>query len=157
MGSINRDLIEYHGINNCSYKDIKNFKQVSNDYMLCLPDAKPNMEHLVKVWVDSIVIDKEIIKTPKGTSFEGQNLTGYKLLVCGDIHLKVEYVACDKTQSIHTAHSTFPICEYVVLPKDFNFNSLISASIIIEDVFSEQVDSRCLYNNITMLVVADVC
>lgn len=157
MESVNVDLIEYHGVNNYPYRDIKNFKQVNNDYILCIPDINPNIKQIVKVWVESFVIDKEIVKTPKGLSLEGQNLTGYKLLVCGDINIRIEYVDCDKIQGVHIANSKFPICEDIVLSKDFNSNSLLSTSVIIEDIFSEQVDLRCIYNNITMLIVADVC
>lgn len=157
MGTIQRDLVSYNGISSCQYKDLANFRQLNTDYVFCIPDQKPDIEQIVKVWADACVIDSEVIKTPVGTSLEGQNLTGYKLLVCGEIKLKVEYVACERTQSLHTAHTVFPFCGYVVLPKDINPNSIIKASVAIEDIFSEQMDLRCIYNNVTMMIIADVC
>jgi hypothetical protein len=157
MGKINRELIEYNGISECPYTDLPNFKQVNTDYIFCIPDQKPDIEQITKVWVDGCIIDTEIIKTPEGTSLEGQNLTGYKLLVCGDINLKIQYVACESSQGVHNAHTTFPFCGYVVLPKDIGPNAIVKASIAIEDIFSEQMDLRCIYNNITMLIIADVC
>lgn len=157
MSKITRDLVDYHGINTCPYKDLPNFNQINTDYVFCIPDVKPDIEQIVKVFADSCVVETEIVKTPIGTSLEGQNITGYKLLVCGDIHLKVEYVACNTSQSVHSAHTKFPFCGYVVLPKNTNPNAIIKASIAIEDIFSEQMDCRCIYNNITMMVIADVC
>ncbi len=157
MDKITRDLIEYYGIDTCPYKDLPHFNQINTDYVFCIPDVKPDIEQIVKVFAKGCVVETEIVKTPKGTSLEGQNITGYKLLVCGDINLKVEYVACDKTQSIHSAHTIFPFCGYVVLPENVNPNAIIKASISIEDIFSEQIDCRCIYNNITMMIIADVC
>lgn len=157
MKSIQRELISYNGISSCDYNDIPNFKQFNTDYVFCIPDVKPDIEQITKVWVDACVVDSEVIKTPVGTSLEGQNITGYKLLVCGDMNLKIEYVACEATQSVHTAHTTFPFCGYVVLPKDVNPNAIITATVEIEDIFSEQKDLRCVYNNITMMIIADIC
>lgn len=157
MEKIQRNLIEYNGISKCGFKDLPHFRQVNVDYIFCIPEQKPNIEQVVKVWAEPCVMDTEIVKTPVGTSLEGQNITGYKLLVCGDMKLKIEYVACEKTQSVHTAHTTFPFCGYVVLSKDINPNAIIKASAAIEDIFSEQIDLRCVYNNITMMIIADVC
>lgn len=157
MGKINRDLIEYNGISMCPYKNLPHFKQVNTDYIFCIPDQKPDIEQIVKVWAEGCIIETEVIKTPVGTSLEGQNVTGYKLLVCGDLKLKIEYVACEVTQSVHTAHTTFPFCGYVVLPGNINPNAIIKANIAIEDIFSEQIDLRCIYNNITMMIIVDVC
>lgn len=157
MGKVNQDLIEYNGISSCIYGDISYFKQFSVEHVFCIPKEKPNIEQIIKVWGEACILDKEIINTPVGTSVEGQSITGYKLLVCGDISLKIEYVACEPTQSVHTAHSKFPFCGYIVLPKDTNLNAIIKATVSIEDIFSEQMDLRCIYNNITMIIVADIC
>lgn len=157
MGSIQRDLISYNGISTCFYNDLENFRQVNIDHIFCIPDQKPNIEQIVKVWADACVISREVVSTPIGTSLEGQNLTGHKLLVCGDIDLKIEYVACESSQSVHTASTKFPFCGYIVLPKGTNPNAMIKASVVIEDIFSEQIDCRCIYNNITMMIIADIC
>ena len=156
MEKANRDLIEYNGLSYCAYEGISNFKQLNVDHIFCIPKEKPNIEQIVKVWVEACIVDKEIIKTPVGNSIEGQNITGYKLLACGDISLKIEYVACEPAQSMHTAHTKFPFCVHVVLPKDTNINAIVKATVAIEDILSEQMDLRCIYNNITMIVVVDI-
>lgn len=157
MGTIQRNLISYTGISNCKASNILYFKQLNIDYTLCIPNKKPNIDQIVRVWVDTDVIDTEIIKTPICTSIEGQVLTGYKLLVCGDIKLKIEYMACDTTQSVHTAHTSVPFCGDIVLPSNININSLIKSSVLVEDITSDRLDCRCIYNNITMMLIADIC
>ncbi|MEG0578328.1 MAG: DUF3794 domain-containing protein, partial [Niameybacter sp.] len=131
--------------------------QINTDFTFCVPTQKPDIEQITKVWAKPCIVQKKIVKTPKGVSLEGQNITGYKLMVVGDIQYKVEYVANEATQSLHTAHTTIPFCGYIVLPEKFNVNSILTTSIILEDIYSEQVDIRCIYNNVTMMLVTDLC
>lgn len=157
MANIQRDLIEYSGVDTCTIKDKKNFTQLNIEEVFCIPMEKPDIEQINKVWVKGCVSCQEVVKTPIGKSIEGQILTGYKLLVCGEINLRVQYVACEATQTVHTTNSIFPFCAYVVLPADLNPNSIIKPSIIIEDVFSDQLDDRCIYNNVTLMIIVDIC
>ena len=77
-------------------------------------------------------------------------------MVTGDIEYKMQYVANETTQTLHTAHTTYPFCGYVVLPEKFNPNTMIEASVAIEDIYSDQMDLRCIYNNITMMIIVDL-
>lgn len=157
MGKIFRNLIEYSGINEYPYDNLKNFKQATIDNNFCIPSEKPDIEQLVKVSVKSDIVHKEIVKTPIGTSFEGQESTGFKLLISGDIDLRIEYSAKNISQSIHTVHTKFPFCDYVVLPKSFSPTAMVFPTISIEDIYSEKFDCRCIYNNISLLLVVDLC
>lgn len=157
MANIQRDLIEYSGITNCSIKNKKNFTQFNLEDVFCMPMQKPDIEQINKVYAKGCITCQEIVKTPVGKSMEGQILTGYKLLVCGEINLRIQYVACEETQSVHTVNTKFPFCSYVVLPADTNPNSIIKPSILIEDIFSEQLDERCIYNNIILMLLVDIC
>lgn len=155
---IQRDLIEYNGINTCPVKNNKTtFNQFNIEQEFCIPNQKPNIEQVTRMWAKGEIVDYEIVKTPVGTSIEGQTVTGYKVLVCGDLKLKVEYVACEAAQSVHTAHVSYPFCAYAVLPEDLNVNARIKPNIVIEDIFAEQMDKRCIYNNITLMLLVDVC
>lgn len=156
MGKIIRNLVEYNGIDDCFFSS-NHFHQINVDYMFCIPKEKPNIEQIIKVWVKHCILSTEIFDTPKGISIEGQIMTGKKLSVTGDIEIKIQYAACNLSQTVHTAHSTFPFSSYIVLPDTFNTNSSLSTSILIEDILSEQIDLRCIYNNITMTIVAYVC
>ncbi|WP_297522730.1 SPOCS domain-containing protein [uncultured Clostridium sp.] len=157
MGKIFRDLIEYNNINEHCVRDIENFRQANLDYVFCIPVQKPDIEQVVKVWAEPCVKCEKLVKTPVGISLEGQTVTGYKYLIEGSIAFKVEYVALETTQSLHTAHTEIPFCSYVVMPEKFNPNSLITPTIIIEDINSTQMDCRAIYNNITFMTIVDVC
>ncbi|MGL6106064.1 DUF3794 domain-containing protein [Romboutsia sp.] len=157
MGKLIRNLIEYNGIESCSYGNLEHFTQMNTDYQFCIPSQKPDIEQIVRVWVKGDIEHYEVIKTPIGISFEGQESTGFKLLIAGSLDLKIEYVACGCAQSIHTAHTKFPFCGHVVLPKNFNTSSILFPNISIEDIFSEKIDPRCIYNNVTLLLIADIC
>lgn len=156
MGSVVRGLIEYSGISTCGVKDLKNFRQVNFEGEFCVPCEKPDIEQIVKVYTDIDICNHEVIETPIGISLEGQEVTGYKLLVSGDIKYKIQYAADEVTQSVHTFHHCSPFCGYIVLPKKFNESSYISPYVVIEDVSVEQMDSRCIYSNITLLLVANI-
>lgn len=162
MGTFVRDLIEYQGVDLMDAKDCvlsatTSFKQATIDVNLCVPEEKPDIEQVVKVVIKKKVVKYKIVKTPKGTSAEGQIVTGNKLLVMGDIILKINYVADEETQSMHSFHVTIPFCEYVVLPVGFKGLSIVAPEIYIEDLYVKQQNSRCLFGNVTLLTVADLC
>lgn len=162
MSKFIRNLIEYSGIDqslndNCGMEDVTSFKQSNIDLNFIIPECKPDIEQITKVWVKVDTIHYEIVKTPVGTSYEGQTITGYKLLFIADVKLKVEYVADECEQSVHTAHTTIPFCEYVVMPEGYNSIAGISPSIYVEDIYASQVDCRSIYTNITLMTVVRSC
>lgn len=162
MAKFVRDLIEYAGIdsysdNTCTIEDTKNFKQTNIDLQLCLPECKPDIEQVVRVKIDKEIINTKIIKTPVGTSLEGQIVTGYKALVMADLIVKVTYVADRCSQSVHSFHVTIPFCEYVVMPKGFNTLGVVTPDIYIEDIYISQCDERCLYASTTIMTVVEPC
>lgn len=156
MSKVQRGLIEYNGIN--SYpKNVLNFKQINIENIFSIPSIKPDIKQLVKVYANSEIIHHKIVKTPVGKSLEGQTLTGYKLLISGDIIMKFEYITLEKTQPVHIAHNRFPFCGYIALPENLNKYSTTFPTITIEDIYSEKTDSRCIYSTITMMLSADIC
>ena len=157
MASYVRDLIEYHGIETCGHENASIFKQFNTENTFKLPTEKPDIEQIVKVRGEAKIKDYKIVKTPIGKSLEGQNVTGYKLLVCGTLKIQYEYVANEVTQSVHSAINTFPFCEYVVLPGDFYPQSMMFTTVCIEDMYSQQIGTREIYNNITAMIVVEVC
>lgn len=157
MTSSMRNLIEYHGISGCCYAEVEYFKQMNTDFTMVIPTQKPDIEQIVRVWVKPQIIKQEVIETPRGVSHEGQILTGHKLMVLGMTEYKVEYVALDLTQTVHTAHIQVPFCGYVVLPEHACLEGSIRASVVAEDMYSKQIDRRSIYNNMTMLIIVDLC
>lgn len=156
MKRIKRDLIEYHGISECYYKSLNNLKQLTQDHIFRLPSNTPTIDQIIKVWVEPNITESQLIKTSKGTSLEGQTLTGYSLLVCGDIDIKFQYLACEPFLGVHTASLKIPFCDYVILNEKINIYSTIRPSILIEDIFCEKIDSKCIYSNLTITLIADI-
>lgn len=162
MTKFARNLIEYHGVElindaNCMMKKSDSFKQTTIDIKLCVPEEKPDVEQVVKVSIKSKVEKYNVVKTPIGISEEGQEITGYKLLVMGEFIVKVVYVANVESQSMHSYHIIVPFCEYVVMPKDFSPLSIIAPEIYVEDLYVRLLDCRCLFGNITFMTVVDIC
>lgn len=157
MQKVRRNLIEYNGINSSSLGDIKNFNQINLDYNFQVSNDKPNIGSINKVWIDTQIDHTQVIETPIGISIEGQRATGYKLLVSGDINIRIEYISDDIFSSVHTVQGKFPICNYITLPQNYSFSSIVFPYICIEDIYCEILNERTVYNNITIILVADVC
>lgn len=161
MGNFVRNLIEYQGIDlyqkgQCGMSESSAFKQTTIDVELCVPEEKPDIEQVVKVSIKKKIEKYRIVRTPRGKSEEGQEITGNKLIVMGDISLKVQYVADEPTQSMHAFHVVIPFCEYVVMPKGFNGISIITPEVYIEDLYVSQESCRCLFGNVTFMTVVDI-
>ncbi|MEF9992489.1 MAG: DUF3794 domain-containing protein [Romboutsia sp.] len=155
MEKVVRNLIEYNGISTYTYST-KNFRQFNIEQMDNISNKRADVDQILKVWVETKVIDTEVIKTPIGSSTEGQVATGKKLLVCGDIDIKIEYVSCDTVQNIYVENFMIPFGTYVVLPHNFNEHGIVSATIMVEDISSIKINPRCIYNNITLMAIADI-
>lgn len=157
MNSYNRELVQYNGIHTCMSPNLSIFRQQNLDHIFCIPCNKPNIDHIFKVWVESFIVDFEVVKTSKGFSFERQQMTGFNLFVCGNMKLKFEYVSGNKYQSIHTTSTIFPFCAFVALPENFEPNSSVYPIIYIEDILTKKVNSTCIYTNITFTLSTDIC
>lgn len=132
----------------------KGFKQFSLQEKICLPAAKPDIEEIGKVTAAIVITSTKVIKTPKATSAEGQKLTGFKLIVEGELRQIVEYTADEPTQSLHAAHFNMPFSTFIVLPEGYVQGTPVVVTGHIEDIYAKQLDKRCIFKNITILVTA---
>lgn len=154
------NLIEYAGIADVLPTAPTAFKQFTVQENVCLPEAKPDIEQITRVMADIVIIHTKVIKTPGTcdapvTSLEGQTLTGWKLIVEGEVRQKVEYVADEPTQSVHAAHFNVPFSTFIVLPCNFVPGTPVVVTPYIEDIFAKQIGKRCIFKNITILVTAE--
>ena len=156
MTKIVRDLIEYY-FDEGSYIKAPNFKQLNVDFMFLIPYDKPDIKNVLKVWSEPCIYYKKVIKTPEGISLEGQNLTGSGVLIEGNLNVKIEYLSSKENISTHTIDNYFPFSAYIVLPELFNFNSIVTTSILIEDVDITLLSEKQIYCNITLMAIADIC
>lgn len=155
MANLVSNLIEYAGIADNLPEAPEAFKQFNVQETVCLPAAKPDIEQIVKVMAEVVITSTRVIKTPVATSLEGQILTGYKLVVEGEVMQKIEYVADEPTQSVHAAHFNVPFSTFIVLPSDYVMGTPLVVTGYIEDIYAKQIDKRCIFKNITVLVTAE--
>ena len=157
MASVMKGLVEYSGLADIFPKDPTCFKQLTVQEDLEIPSVKPDIEQIVRVIAEVVITDKYIIKTPVATSDEGQILTGWKLIVEGELRQKIEYVADEPTQSVHAAHFAVPFSTFIVLPENFSENCIVNVVPYIEDIYVQQLDKRRLFKNVVLFLDATCC
>jgi len=158
MGSIVRGLIDYSGIANKNEfpENPTLFKQFTVQEDLEIPCVKPDIEQILRVIAEVVITHTRVITTPVSTSYEGQVLTGKKLIVEGELVQKIEYVADEPTQSVHAAHFTVPFSTYIVLDGDVDECNIVTVVPYIEDIYIQQIDKRRLFKNVALFLHAVV-
>jgi hypothetical protein len=159
MANITRKLIEYQGIASplpSLASPLAPFKQLNVQEILNIPKAKPDIEQVVTVNAELFITKTKVIKTPAAVALDGQNLTGWKLIVEGNIKQVVQYVADEPLQSVHAAHFTVPFSTFVILPHDYIEGTPVDVKGYIEDIYAEMTNCRRIFKNITILLVAKI-
>ncbi|QHE54120.1 hypothetical protein [Pontibacillus sp. HMF3514] len=137
------------------------FTQISIPEILTIPDQKPDIEELVSVTVQAEVAAYNLIDTPCMKSFEGQLLSGKKLILELKIIEKIVYVADEPTQTNHAAHFENTMKSiFIVVPQEIEGTSMeslfnqnrIEITPYIEDIYVLQRDKRTIFKNLTMLI-----
>jgi uncharacterized repeat protein (TIGR01451 family) len=132
----------------------KMFKQFSVEEYVDIPRQKPTAEDILDVTANVVITDTHIIRTPKGTSYEGQQLTGLKLIVEGRLVQKVVYIANDAVQSVHAAEFDVPFSTFIILPENFKQCTPLQVEAFVEDVYAKLIDGRRIFKNITLRIEA---
>jgi len=136
-----------------TYVGVSIFKQLSVDTNVKIPPQKPEAEDIIEAIAYVDITYTYLIKTPVVTSYEGQELTGWKLIVEGIIIQKVVYIANEPTQSVHAAEFEIPFSTFVILPKDYKQCSDVRVTGYIEDDFAKLLsDKRTIFKNITLMI-----
>lgn len=141
------------------------FKEEVISERLIIPSQKPDIERILNVIVSAEVEDVNLIETEVGMSNEGQNLTGYKLVVELKIKEKVTYVANEECQSVHSAHYESMKSMFIILPTEYNGEdtcSLVRADRIqvspyIEATKAKMIDGRTIHKCVLLLVDVKFC
>lgn len=131
---------------------ISNFKQLSIESYLTIPEAKPCIETINTLTGTIDILNSNVIETPKATSIEGQKLTGHKLIVRGLLQLVIEYTALEEKQSVHSAHYAVPFSTFIILPPHYRVGSRLEIEGIVEDIFYRALDIRNFFTNTTALI-----
>jgi hypothetical protein len=159
LANILKDLITYEG----TAPQLPQFseplaavKEFNVAELLDLPPAKPNIELILKINAELVILSTKVIKTPIGQAVDKQTLTGWKVIVEGELRQVIQYVADERCQSIHGAHFNMPFSTFIVLPPDFEENQCVTVDGYIEDMYAELIGTRQIFKNITLLLVAEI-
>lgn len=154
MASTVKDLIEISGLADCLPVNPTVFKEFTVQEALVLPEAKPGVEQILKVIARAGIINTRVIRTPVGRSLEGQILSGFKLIVEGEIIQKIEYVADKCNQSVHAVQFNIPFSTFIVLPANYTIGTPVAVTAYIEDLYVELIDKRTIFKNVILLLDA---
>lgn len=139
-----------------TFLKMSTFKQMNIERYLQIPEVKPNIESINSVTAHVTHVHCHVIDTPKMLSTEGQHLTGYKLIVRGEVHLVIEYTALEEEQSVHSAYYTIPFSTFIILPKTYKIGSKIEIEGIVEGVHYTTIDIRTFFVNVLALIHAKI-
>lgn len=158
MTSYLNNLTEYNikESSKCAPTNVNTFKQVSYEYKFQIPCGSPDASFIEKVISSTEIKSTHLIKTPQGTSADGQILTGYKVITVGTLKVTVEYDSCNSDDGLKVINYLIPFSVPIVVPEFYSEYSNILSSIDIEYLNAELIDSRSIYISTAMLVSVEV-
>ncbi|MPM31904.1 hypothetical protein SDC9_78461 [bioreactor metagenome] len=119
---------------------------ISGDFTLL--DCQPPIDQITEKNVEVEIVSVEKIRTMKNTSYQGQILTGCKLIVKGNVTLNIEYIGKECNQKVYLANFTVPFMTYIVIPDCCQCVSIDDITATIQDIYIDKIDCYNLYHNI---------
>ncbi|MGL6105194.1 DUF3794 domain-containing protein [Romboutsia sp.] len=136
--------------------NISTFKQASIDKYFKIPDNMYEIESINHIEGKIEISTSNVIQTPEYTSNEGQKLNKYKLIVKGVLKTTIEYTANEPTQSVVAIDFKTPFSHFLILPLDYVLGSNIEVEGIVEDISYNLINSKEVFNNVTILIGAKI-
>lgn len=130
----------------------ESFKQLSLDQTLNFPCDEYKQIEIVDKFLDIAISRKELIDTIRGTSCEGEILTGRKLLIDGTLIERIEYIELCSQQSINVAEYNIPFSTFIVLSENCNLYDDITIESVVENFDIKIVNNESLYQNVVFLL-----
>lgn len=152
MGSIKVGKIICDFINFGTLDESKYFTQfnICKNLMLRCKDIK---ERNIETTIAKLEINcAKIVNTIQGVSIEGQNLTGKKLIIIGEINTKV-IVRCPKNEKkLCSSEKKIPFSNFIIVPNDICEEEPINLRYIIEDITTMIIAEGKSFVSITLLI-----
>lgn len=101
-------------------ENIKYFKEELISEVVVLPYHRPDIQRVLDMSVWPEIINIHLVETKVGTSNEGQNLSGLKLVVDLKLKEKLSYIADEPTQSVHTQQFEYFKSMFVIVEPKIN-------------------------------------
>lgn len=151
--------------------DVDSFNQTANPNawtqitvpeVLALPECYPDIEDLERIYVNVVVEEVRVVKTPVPEvqpNEEGMTITGNKVVVDGNICQTIVYTADNCEQSLHSINFKYPFCVSVVLPPTTATNDPSTkeycAKILVEDVYAKALNPRTICKCVTLFILPE--
>ncbi|NFO11628.1 DUF3794 domain-containing protein [Clostridium botulinum] len=136
----------------------KEWTELSIPELLTIPQEKPDIYQILSVNSRVEIMCQKVIATPDTAvaNYEGNTLTGYKLLVHALLRQRITYISTSECGSVHSAHYDMPISAYIVLDgKDTNFTDKYKIKACIEDIYACPLNERQIFKNTTLFIKAE--
>ena len=151
-----RDSIEYFGVTEDLPDSIDAFRDIIIDRKILLRDVKPSIKSFVKCVIKPEISDYKIINGASANGENGIRLTGIKCIVNGFINSRVEYIADNSNESLFTDRMKIPFTTNITLEDDYLYSSKLIASVFIEDIYIEKLNSREYLISLALLVIVEM-
>lgn len=136
--------------------NISNFKQINFENYLNISERNYEMKDINKIEANLEISNSHVIKTIKEKSFEGQNLSGYKLIINGKINETIEYTALNEDEGVYSESFSYPFGTYIILSDEYEIGRKIELDSEIEDINYKLINEKCFYQNILVLISAKI-
>lgn len=133
---------------------ISNFKQINMSEYIYMDCQIPSIREINGINANVNIEHFNIIKTPVAISKEGQKLSGYKLIVHGNVEQVMEYISLNEEQSTNSYRFESPFSTYIILPQDFISGTNIEIVGFVEKINSNKINESNFFRSIEMLIIA---
>ena len=151
-----RGLVEYHGISDNIPMDLRSFKTLALDNIIEIKESAPDIEDILKVRVKGEIDNSRILKTAVGNSLDGQELTGWKLVMYGRLKVQVDYSSKSQGPAVYVSNFFLNFSSFITLSNKTSISSRIYPNVFIEDIHVKNLDAKKLFTTATIIITADV-
>lgn len=133
---------------------LSSFKQISIDEYINLAPSKDDIESVQQINTDINIKSYHTIKTPIATSNEGLALSGYKLIIHGEVSQIIRYSAKKPNNPIYSFEHEMPFSTFIILPNDYMLGSKIQIDSNVEYIHKTLVNPRCIFESLNISLKA---
>ena len=134
--------------------NLPSFKEFSIEENIMLPEIKEDISSVENINTDINIKNYHVIKTPIAKSNEGSVLSGYKLIIYGNLSQVIRYSAKKSNAPIHSFEYEIPFSTFIILPSDYKYQSKIQIEVKEQYTHFNLLNARMIFENVNILLIA---
>ncbi|URZ05078.1 hypothetical protein [Clostridium felsineum] len=132
------------------------FKQFNIYKTIHFPNSNINLKKEINCTSTINIVSAKFIDTPKGTSIEGQHLTGKKLVILGLLNVNLFLNGKCKYEDKAMKNIKIPFSEFIVLPTKICEDKEVNLRYLIEEVIVRPITKHdILISSVILLQYID--